>query len=81
MDGALDATLNPLCAWVNGGTLVESCHTPQRGTSCLVKGDDKRAYHGHFDNRHGEQAVFVCVCHLGNIAMRVGRRLRFDAKT
>lgn len=38
---------------------VSNHHAPRCGTPCPVSGDNERAYPGYFENRHGEQAVFV----------------------
>ncbi len=51
---------------------VSNHHTPQSGTPCLVTGDDERAYHGYFENRHGEQAVFVFDHETGKARVALG---------
>ena len=51
---------------------VSNHHTPQCGTPCRVDGDDERAYHGYFENRHGEQAVFVFDFEAGSARLALG---------
>jgi len=38
---------------------VSNHHTEQCGKPPAIDGDDLDAYHGYFENRHGEQWVFI----------------------
>ena len=38
---------------------VTNHHTPSSGRPPSVSADEPGAYHGYFENRHGEQFVFV----------------------
>ena len=40
--------------------VVSNRHGAQAGRPPAIDGDEPGAYHGYFENRYGEQFVFVC---------------------